>query len=157
MTVSTISDGTIFPEVINGFDKYTEYEFQVLAFTSHGGGPKSSVLVERTMEDEPSYGPANVSFTEVNKTILNISWAPLPREHSNGVIILYNVKEELLSRDTRQKRSPLSSKSVNTTNTLILLNGLLLCSQYQVSVRAYTKVGPGPYSPPVDLPRTSGK
>ena len=125
-------------------------------------GPKNSFGLDAEFSAkfsllEPSYGPANVSFTDVNKTILNISWAPLPREHSNGVIILYNVKEELLFRGARQKRSPLSSKSVNTTNTFILLSGLLLCSQYQVSVRAYTKVGPGPYSPPVELPRTAGK
>ena len=49
--VKTINDGRTFLGVINGLDKYTEYEFQVLAFTSHGDGPKSSVVVERTMED----------------------------------------------------------------------------------------------------------
>ena len=49
--VVTINGGTALSGVINGLDKYTEYEFQVLAFTSHGDGPKSSVVVERTMED----------------------------------------------------------------------------------------------------------
>ena len=37
--------------LVSGLDKYTEYEFQVLAFTSVGDGPKSSVVVERTKED----------------------------------------------------------------------------------------------------------
>ena len=37
--------------VVSTLDKYTEYEFQVLASTSKGDGPRSSVLVERTMED----------------------------------------------------------------------------------------------------------
>ena len=36
---------------IFGLDKYTEYEFQVLAFTSVGDGPKSSPEVVRTKED----------------------------------------------------------------------------------------------------------
>ena len=36
---------------ISGLDNYTEYEFQVLAFSSKGDGPKSSVVVERTKED----------------------------------------------------------------------------------------------------------
>ena len=36
---------------VTGLDKYTEYEFQVLAFTSVGDGPNSSVEVERTMQD----------------------------------------------------------------------------------------------------------
>ena len=49
--VVTINGGTTLSGVINGLDKYTEYGVQVLAFTSHGDGPKSSVVVERTMED----------------------------------------------------------------------------------------------------------
>lgn len=47
----TINNGTIRVEDVFGLEKYTEYEFQVLAFTSAGDGPKSSVLVERTNED----------------------------------------------------------------------------------------------------------
>ena len=47
----TINGGRALSGVINGLDRYTEYEFQVLAFTSHGDGPKRSVVVERTMED----------------------------------------------------------------------------------------------------------
>ena len=47
----TFNGGKTLSGVINGLDKYTEYEFQVLAFISHGDGPKSSVVVERTMED----------------------------------------------------------------------------------------------------------
>ena len=42
---------TTLTRVISMLDKYTEYEFQVLAFTSKGDGPKSSVVVERTKED----------------------------------------------------------------------------------------------------------
>ena len=38
-----------------GLDKYTEYEFQVLAFTSVGDGPKSSFVVKRTKEDGKKY------------------------------------------------------------------------------------------------------
>ena len=36
---------------VTGLDEYTEYEFQVLAYSSDGDGPNSSVEVERTMED----------------------------------------------------------------------------------------------------------
>ena len=38
-------------KVVTGLDKYTEYEFQVLAFTSVGDGPNSSVKYETTMQD----------------------------------------------------------------------------------------------------------
>ena len=47
----TINNETIRVGDVFGLEKYTEYEFQVLAFTSAGDGPKSSVLVERTNED----------------------------------------------------------------------------------------------------------
>ena len=40
---------------ITGLDKYTEYEFQVLAFTSVGDGPNSTVKVEKTLEDGKTF------------------------------------------------------------------------------------------------------
>ena len=46
-----IRNETIDSKDVTGLDKYTDYEFQVLAFTSVGDGPKSSVEVARTKED----------------------------------------------------------------------------------------------------------
>ena len=43
-----VDDGAARTENVTGLDKYTEYEFQVLAFSSGGDGPKSPVKVERT-------------------------------------------------------------------------------------------------------------
>ena len=48
--ISINSESTLYIEVI-GLDKYTEYEFQVLAFTSSGDGTNSSVVFKRTKED----------------------------------------------------------------------------------------------------------
>ena len=50
-TTIRINSGSTLSRDVTGLDKYTEYEFQVLAFTSVGDGPKSSVKVERTGED----------------------------------------------------------------------------------------------------------
>ena len=46
-----IDNGAIHDKTVTGLDKNTEYEFQVLAFTSTGDGPKSSPVVVRTMKD----------------------------------------------------------------------------------------------------------
>ena len=46
-----INSGSTLKNVFTGLDEYTEYEFQVLAYTSVGDGPKSSVKYETTMED----------------------------------------------------------------------------------------------------------
>ena len=44
-------NGTTFTKTVIGLLKGTQYEFQVLAFTTAGDGPKSSILTERTNED----------------------------------------------------------------------------------------------------------
>ena len=58
-------NGTTESDDVIGLEKYTGYEFQVLAFTSVGDGPKSNVRIKRTKEDgkkikiamsPPSYG-----------------------------------------------------------------------------------------------------
>ena len=100
---------------------------------------------------EPSVGPDNVIFSELNKTTFNISWAPLTREKSYGKVILYDVKEELVSRGKKSN----SSRTLITTTTFVVLYGLPRCSEYHVSVRAYTKAGPGPYSQPLVLQTSS--
>ena len=50
-TVLTISSGSNLTTDVSGLDKYTEYNFQVLAFTSVGDGPKSDEKTVRTLED----------------------------------------------------------------------------------------------------------
>ena len=35
---------------------------------------------------------------------------------------------------------------LNTSTTEVFLSNLLMCTGYEVAVRAYTVVGPGPYS-----------
>ena len=44
-------NGTTFTKTVTDLLKYTEYEFQVLAFTTAGDGPRSSIVTERTNED----------------------------------------------------------------------------------------------------------
>ena len=46
-----INGGNTLTKTVTGLLKYTEYEFQVLAFTSAGDGTNSSVKTVRTNED----------------------------------------------------------------------------------------------------------
>ena len=54
-TPLTINNGTVLSKDVTGLDNYTEYEFEVLAFTSVGDGPRSSPLVVRTMKDGKNF------------------------------------------------------------------------------------------------------
>ena len=46
-----ISSASIRAETVRELMKFTEYEFQLLAYTSVGNGPNSSVQFAKTMED----------------------------------------------------------------------------------------------------------
>ena len=50
-TTFLFESADILTKTVFGLDEFTEYEFQVLAFTSVGDGPKSAVVIERTKED----------------------------------------------------------------------------------------------------------
>ena len=46
----TVNNGSTLKKLVTGLDEYTEYEFQVLAFTAVGDGPKSSAKTKRTKQ-----------------------------------------------------------------------------------------------------------
>ena len=89
---------------------------------------------------EPSASPHNITWKKMNETTYRISWNPLPRNTSNGIVIAYEVK-----LSTSQTARSVSTPSVlqNTSDTFIVLTDLLSCSVYKVEVRAYTSAGPG--------------
>ena len=77
----------------------------------------------------------------MSETTFNISWKALPRERSNGDLIVYGVKH------TKKLKGGVTCtpEYQNTTETFVTLLHLTSCSQYSVDVRAYTSAGPGPF------------
>ena len=73
-----------------------------------------------------------------------VTWEEVLAIDENGIIINYEVRFEPL-----EFTETLTTSSVNTTNLIVLLSGLQEYVEYNISVRAYTSVGPGPYSDPV--------
>ena len=49
-TPLNINSGSTLTKVVTGLDEYTEYEFQVLAYTSIGDGPKSNPKSVKTKQ-----------------------------------------------------------------------------------------------------------
>ena len=83
----------------------------------------------------------------MNYTTYQISWLALPKNLANGVIKLYQLSIVLKENCTVVQSS--SQLSINTTSTSVLLTGLSICAKYELTVRGYTVVGPGPYSIPI--------
>jgi len=63
-TPLVINSGSTLTKVVTGLDKYTEYEFQVLAFTSKGDGPKSDPNAATTKEDSKK-SQITIAYTSV--------------------------------------------------------------------------------------------
>ena len=150
---------------ITGLVEYAEYNISVRAYTSVGPGPYSDPVTERTLEDgnfscpkvyyrshynciinptEPATPPQNVSATAISSTKIMVIWREVPAIDQNGIIANYEVQFEPL-----QFTEILMTSTVNTTDLFIVIDSLEECIDYNINVRAYTSVGPGPYSDPV--------
>ena len=98
---------------------------------------------------EPAAFPENVQATNISSTAIMVTWDEVPAIDQNGIIINYEVRFEPL-----QFTAELSTDTINTPDLSVTITGLEEYVEYNISVRAYTSVGPGPYSDPVTV-RTS--
>ncbi|XP_022783170.1 uncharacterized protein LOC111323973 [Stylophora pistillata] len=138
----TVRGGSTLNRLVTGLDYYTEYEFQVLAFTSAGDGPKSSLEVERTMEDAPSQPPSNFTVSATSSTSVTGSWQLPPGNSRNGIIKgfkLFYKRKDSSGLGTILPINNESSLNINVT-------GLNKYTEYEFQVLAFTSVGDGPKS-----------
>ena len=74
---------------------------------------------------------------------IQVNWSEVLERDQNGVIIQYEVMyKPLVTFDILN----VTRIRLNSTNLSITLMGLEEYVEYNISVRAYTSVGPGPYS-----------
>ena len=83
-----------------------------------------------------------MNATVLSSTEIQVNWTEVPEIDQNGVITGYEVMYEPLMNFSGQ----ITTLTVNTTNLSITLMDLEEYVEYSISVRAYTSVGPGPYS-----------
>ena len=93
---------------------------------------------------EPASPPQNVRTTAISSTEIDVRWIEVPMIDENGIIINYEVQVEPLDFN-----DILTIIYVNTTTLSTVVSDLQEFVAYNISVRAYTSVGPGPFSPPV--------
>ena len=97
----------------------------------------------------PSSSPQNVQLISLSSTTIQVSWAEVPIFNRNGLIVLYEILYE-----PNDILDQLARCTTNTTELFVLLTDLHPFVTYAILVRAYTSVGPGPYSD-VSLERTT--
>ncbi|XP_064897471.1 phosphatidylinositol phosphatase PTPRQ isoform X3 [Columba livia] len=131
--------------LMTGLKKYTNYKMRVAASTTIGESALSEEndVFVRTPEDEPDSPPQNVELINVTATEINLRW--LPPEQPNGLITHY----EVLFSDSND----LFIK--NASSTSISLGEMKPYTLYNISVRAFTRLGHGNQSSFPLLVRTS--
>ncbi len=93
----------------------------------------------------PSNVPQNISTDSLSSTSIRVRWDPVPAIDQNGDITLYEVRYDPLETFNGQ----ITTGYENTTDGSVLeitLESLQEYVEYNISVRAYTIVGAGPFS-----------
>ena len=78
----------------------------------------------------------------ISPTEIEMSWNEVIPIDQNGIIIIYEVYYQPAQVFNGSK----TEYAVNTTNTTILLSNLHESVQYNITVHAYTSIGPGLFS-----------
>ena len=89
----------------------------------------------------PTGPPENASAEILSSTRIRVLWVEVAETSRHGTIIQYEIMYEPLTTF-----GVLTTLTVTTTNLSIILISLEEYVEYNISVSAYTSVGPGPYS-----------
>ena len=92
----------------------------------------------------PASPPDNVTVIVNSTTTIIVTWDSVPPIDQNGIITMYEVLYEPL--ETFGGAIETLSRNVSVTDMSVVLMDLEEFVYYNISVRAYTSVGEGPYS-----------
>ncbi|CAH1799010.1 unnamed protein product, partial [Owenia fusiformis] len=129
-------------------DPYQQYNVIVYAWNSVGKG-ESSEADTMTLQDAPGDAPTDVVLTPQERSF-TVTFRPLSRP--NGIITTYECYIHNLNtgKNTTQNYTRPSSTAAtfSTTGETINITGLEPFTNYSIQLRAYTTIGPGPWSNP---------
>ena len=91
----------------------------------------------------PTSPPQNVTATVLSSTEIQVNWTEALEMDQNGIITEYEVMYEPLMTFGVLTNEILVVDSLNLSIDLMYLEEFV---EYNISVRAYTSMGPGPYS-----------
>ena len=124
---------------VSHLEEFERYLVQVRAINSIGAGPYSSAIEVRTHQDVPDTAPKDLQGT-ANKESILLTWNAPVAADINGEITTFEVHYAGTMEDR-------SNRTVRVGNvTQYNLAQLVADETYLIQVRAYTSVGPGPYT-----------
>ncbi|XP_041939869.1 LOW QUALITY PROTEIN: protein sidekick-2-like [Alosa sapidissima] len=131
---------------VSGLIPARSYQFRLCAVNDVGKGQfsKETGPCERVSapRNPPSAPPQNVIASGRTNQSIMIQWQPPPESHQNGVLRGYSVRYRLTGM-------PVDIQYKNITNpdvTNLLLEDLIIWTNYEIEVAAYNRAGLGVYS-----------
>ncbi|XP_047503820.1 tyrosine-protein phosphatase Lar isoform X7 [Pieris napi] len=143
---------------VTNLSPYTEYEMYVIAVNNIGRGPASEPAVITTGETvdslyggaKPGSAPRNVQVRPLSSSTMVIQWDE--PETPNGQVTGYKV---YYTSDPSQSLQSWHSQMMDN-NHLTTISELTPHTVYTIRVQAFTSVGPGPISAPVQVKTQQG-
>ncbi|XP_042564818.1 receptor-type tyrosine-protein phosphatase S isoform X2 [Clupea harengus] len=135
---------------IGGLSPNTDYEIRVSAFNTIGQGPPSEPVEARTGEQAPASPPRSVQARIISANTVVVRWDE--PEEPNGQIKGYRVYY------TMDDSQPLSQWQIHNVQDSVLttIQSLVSSETYTIRVLAFTSVGDGPPSDPIQVKMVLG-
>ncbi|KAK1805199.1 hypothetical protein P4O66_019553 [Electrophorus voltai] len=132
--------------VVTGLTPARTYQFRVCAVNQVGKGQYSTQTNRLMLREEPPSAPPKniVASGRTNQSIM-VQWQPPPEPQLNGVLRGYVLRYRLAGLPGEYQQQNITSPEIN----YCLITELIIWTQYEIQVAAYTGAGLGVFSPPV--------
>ncbi|XP_062868629.1 protein sidekick-1 isoform X2 [Trichomycterus rosablanca] len=132
--------------LVTGLTPARTYQFRVCAVNQVGRGQYSSETNRLMLREEPPSAPPKniVASGRTNQSIM-VQWQPPPEPQLNGVLRGYVLRYRLAGLPGEYQQRNITSPDIN----YCLITELIIWTQYEIQVAAYTGAGLGVFSQPV--------
>uniref|UniRef100_A0A8D2J7G5 Sidekick cell adhesion molecule 2 n=1 Tax=Varanus komodoensis TaxID=61221 RepID=A0A8D2J7G5_VARKO len=143
----TVLMASVDPEVtsvlVRGLVPARSYQFRLCAVNDVGKGQFSKDTERVSLPEEPPTAPPQnvIASGRTNQSIM-IQWQPPPENHQNGILKGYIIRFCLAGLPVGYQFRNITSAEVNN----LLLEDLIIWTNYEIEVAAYNSAGLGVYS-----------
>ncbi|XP_035469228.1 protein sidekick-2 isoform X4 [Scophthalmus maximus] len=128
---------------VNGLIPARSYQFRLCAVNDVGKGQFSKETERVSLpEESPSAPPQNVIASGRTNQSIMIQWQPPPESHQNGILRGYTIRYRLTGLPVDYQIKNITSPDV----TNLLLEDLIIWTNYEIEVAAYNGAGLGTFS-----------
>ncbi|XP_064323092.1 protein sidekick-2 isoform X2 [Phalacrocorax carbo] len=129
--------------VVRGLVPARSYQFRLCAVNDVGRGQFSKDTERVSLPEEPpSAPPQNVIASGRTNQSIMIQWQPPPESHQNGILKGYIIRYCLAGLPVGYQFKNITNADVNN----LLLEDLIIWTNYEIEVAAYNSAGLGVYS-----------